>query len=341
MKKSAISTLYSTPKAPASFSGLASFHKNHKNLPLKQIKTELEQDPTYTLHKQIKRKFKRRQVQVSGRGEQWQIDLLDVSKLKHQNSHFTFLLTCIDVFSRFAYVVPLKSKEGKSCAEALKLILANSPSAPKFIYSDAGHEFTNKHCKDVYKTHNIIHILTQSTFKAAIVERFNKTLRQKIWRYMTFKKTKRYVDVLQDLVKSYNDTIHSSIGLAPSKVNEHNEAEIKIRLYGDPDEPVFIKFKFKIGDYVRLIIDKKVYEKGATINWSEEIYIIDQLIPSVPPVYKIRDLKGTLFDWNYYANELQAVKYPYDTFEVLETHGKESTVIQLNSSNREPFKIKT
>jgi hypothetical protein len=186
------------------------------------------------------------------------------------------------------------------------------------------------------KTHDIVHILTQSTLKAAIVERFNKTLRQKVWRYLTFNKTKRFVDALPDLVASYNATIHSSIGMAPKAVNKNNEAELKLKLYGDPDEPVFIKFKFKIGDYVRLVIDKRVYEKGATINWSDEIYIIDQLVPSVPPVYKIRDLKGNLFDWNYYATELQAVKYPYDTFEVVDNQG---TVIQLNSENRAPFKL--
>jgi transposase InsO family protein len=339
MKKNSISKIYSTPSAPASFTGLSTFYKNHKNFKHKLVKNELEKDLTYSLHKQPQRNFKRRIVEVAGIGDQWQVDLLDISKLKHNNSHFTFLLTCIDSFSRYAWAVALKNKEGKTCAEALKQIIGSS-SAPNYIYSDAGHEFTNKLCKAVYKEHGISHILTRSTLKAAIVERFNKTLRQKIWRFMTYNKTKRFVDVLPELVSSYNATIHSSIGMPPKDVNKQNEQDLKIKLYGDPDKPVFIKFKFKIGDYVRLIIDKKVYEKDATIKWSDEIYIVDQLVPSSPPVYKIRDLKGTLYNWNYYAQELQAVRFPYDTFEILKEKGNESTVVQLNSENRKPFVLK-
>lgn len=332
-----ISKLYTSPAEPASFSGASTFGRNHKSLKLTDIKTALAKTDVYTLHKQVHRKFPRRKFQVNGIDDQWQVDLMDIKKQKYQNSHMTFILTCVDVFRRFGWAIPIKNKEAKSCREAFEKIFATS-KPPKYIYSDAGNEFKGE-CRRLFKEHGITALATKSVHKAAIVERFNRTLREKISRFVTWNKqtngSERFIDALPDLVKSYNATIHDAIGVSPDSVNKANEEQIRLKLYGPQDD--LIRFVFKQGDYVRLVIDKKLFEKGATANWSEELYIVCQLCPTVPPTYKVKTLQDEELDWKYYAQELQKVafnEFPIDTFKIVENQGDQILVVKLNSENQ-------
>lgn len=340
--------LYTTPAEPASFTGLSTFYKNHKGL--KRVQKDLLNNEVYSVHRRVVRKFPRRKTIAKGINDQWQIDLLDIKKIKVQNSHMAYILTCIDVFSRYAWAVAIKNKEAKTVRDAFEHIFSTT-NPPRYIYSDWGNEFRGE-CRKLFKEKNIIQIDTKSSKKAAIIERFNRTLRDKISKYQTFKNSKRFVNVLDDLVKSYNATVHSITGLRPDQVNLSNEAALKLKLYGD-DDPVkldstnqieSIRFKFKIGDYARMVIDKTAYEKGSTANWSKEIYIIDELKPTAPPQYVVKTLKGKRLDWSYYAEELQHVSpddFPFDTLEIIDQEGDISTVVKLNSDNPRPVRVKT
>ena len=107
--------------------------------------------------------------------------------------------------------------------------------------------------------------------KASIVERFDRTLKTRMWRYFTKTQSVRYVDVLQAFMRSYNDTYHRSIGMAPSEVTSTNQETVWQRLYGH--ESVGTP-KFRVGNRVRIGKAKRHFEKGYMANWTEELFTI-------------------------------------------------------------------
>lgn len=323
---------YTNYSNPGSFSGITGFIKNNKKL--KNVKKVLLNEEAYTLHRPIRKKFPRSKVVVGEIDEQWQVDLVDVKKLKYQNSHNQYILTCIDVLSKYAWAEPIKNKTAEETKKAFEKILSQGRK-PKYIYLDAGKEFMGV-CKKYLDKNGIKLLATNSIHKASIVERFNRTLKEKMWRVFTFNKNNKYINILQQLVTSYNNSYHRSIKAIPAKVNKSNEKEILTKLYGDQDTR--IKFKFKIGDYVRISIEKKIFEKGYTPNWSKEIYVITALLPYNPPKYLIKALDGENFAYKFYDQELQKVsfkEFPYDTYNILKQDKNKVLIHQLNSENKE------
>ena len=141
--------------------------------------------------------------------------------------------------------------------------------------------------------------------KAAVVERFNRTLKQKMYRYFTAKRTRRYVDVLPDLVHSYNNTHHRSIGMAPMEVTADNEDMVRERLY--PLKPKTLRWKFNVGDKVRISMQRRPFKKGYVGNWSEELFVVGTRLPTSPVTYKLKDLAGDDIKGTFYTDELQFV----------------------------------
>ena len=145
--------------------------------------------------------------------------------------------------------------------------------------------------------------------KASIVERFNITLKTRIWRYFTKKQSVRYVDVLQDFVRSYNNTFHRTIGTAPSKVNATNQEDVWQRLYGH--ESVGIS-KYRVGGCVRISKAKRPFKKGYMTIWIEELFTIVDAHRSEPPVYRLAYLHGERLAGTFYEPELQKVAVSKD-----------------------------
>lgn len=332
---------YTDPANPGSFSGLSGFKKNNKFSNYK----DLSNLSTYSLHKKAIRKFTRRKTIVSGIDEQWQIDLVDTKKFKYHNSHYQYILCCIDVLSKYAWVEPIKDKTAKSCSDAFKKIF-DQGRIPKYIYSDWGNEFKGE-CRALFQKHGITQIDTKSDNKASVVERFNRTIQERIERFYTYSGKKQYIHVLKELVSSYNRTYHTSIKMKPSDVSKQNENMVRETLYGKNDEILendyHVRFSFKIGDYVRLAVDKTIFDKGYAANWSKEIYIICFLNPSNPPNYKIQTIEGQVFEKNYYKEQLQSVPerdFPFDSFEILDKKKDNFLVKKLNTENQETKWVK-
>ena len=327
---------------PGSFSGISGFKKNNPEFKNKNIKQYLEGSNTYTLHKKYIKKFPRTKFYAKEIDHMWQIDLIDLSNLRNKffSQNYGYVLTCIDVFSRYAWVEPLKNKTAYECKKAIERIF-NKGRQPSIIYSDAGSEFEGEFRKYLEKM-KIIQLTNQnvSHIKAAVIERFNKTIKEKLWRVFTYLGKKKYSDVLQKLVYAYNHSIHRSIGIAPVNVTKKNQDEIHNYQFGDIESPDnFIVFKFKIGDYVRVIKDlSDKFEKGYVQKWSNEIFVVDHQNPTNPPTYTINNISDTDFEIRkfYYAEELQKVQpkeFPYDTYEV--EIGDTVTVTKLNDANQE------
>ena len=294
--------VYFDPKRVGSYGGVNALRRVTR-APVKAVKQWLSEQDAYTLHKPVRIRFKRRRVIVGGRNHQWQADLVDLSKLKKDNDGYVFLLTVIDVFSKRAWCVPLKNKSASSLVTALKGLLVNI--APTTLQTDKGLEFLNRSVRRLLKEHGVHHFSTHNEeTKASIVERFNRTLKTRMWRYFTKYQTVRYIDALQDFVQSYNDTYHRSIGMAPSQVNATNQEEVWQRLYGHDGKGVP---KFKVDDRVRISKAKRRFEKGYMANWSEELFTIREVHASDPPVYRLVDDLGEVLDGTFYEPELQKV----------------------------------
>ena len=316
-----LSSVYFDPKRPGSFGGAESLYRDVKDegkikLSRKEIREWLMRHDTYTLHKPARRNFKRNRVIGGGIDEEWQMDLADMQSLKQYNDGYRYLLVCIDVFSKYAWIVPIKSKTGSALVEAFKVILS-SGTKPQKIMTDEGKQFFNKSFKALLSGKDIQLFNTFNETKASVVERVIRTFKEKIWRYFTAKKTMRYVDMLSDLVYSYNHSQHRSIKTKPALVNKSNEDQVFQTLYGsvfDNVQPV--KYKFKIGDQVRISKIKRRFEKGYLPNFSKEIFTVSKLIPRNPPVYKLKDYDGEVLKGTFYDKELQKVVKRDDVYEI-------------------------
>ena len=157
-----------------------------------------------------------------------------------------FLLTCIDVFSKFAWVVPLKNKTGEPLVNSFQAILDLGRS-PEKLQTDKRTEFLSFNFQSLLKE-NIIHFYTtNSEFKAIVVEGFNRTLKTHV-KYFTAKNTCVYIDILQEIVQGYNDSYHWSVGRTPASVSLLNVGQVRRKLHGKSWTKPRRGLKFKVGD---------------------------------------------------------------------------------------------
>ena len=232
--------IYLSPEDPGALGGVEQLYKrarqaNLQGLSKKAVEEYLNGIPAYTLHRVARKKFPRLRIYAQGIDDQWQADLVDMgTQIARANSGMRYLLTCIDVFSKYAWVVPLKVKSAESMKKAFEELFEQATGrVPRRLQTDKGKEFLNgvvqRLLRDEYKVH---HYYSWSDQKAAIVERFNRTLKEHMWRYFTQEQTNRYLEVLPKLLFAYNHRIHRSIGMRPADVSLENEKAIARKLYG-------------------------------------------------------------------------------------------------------------
>ena len=306
--------LYYNPKQnPTAFGGsqnLIDAAASYEGIKPSVTRKWLRNQPAFTLHKPARTNFLRSRVTVNGIDDQWQADLVDVQRIKKYNDDYRYLLTVIDVLSKFAWVIPLKNKTGQTLIDAFDLIFTEEQTTPDRLQTDKGTEFTNKKFKRYLATKHVHHFVTYNDPKAQVAERFNRTLKERLWRYFTHAHSYRYVDVLDDLVESYNKSYHSSIGMAPEQVTVDNAQDVWRFLYGKDllQRVKKLQFKFKVGDRVRISKNKGIFAKGYTPNWTEEIFTVARRNKTmIPPNYRLKEYDGTWLKGNFYEQELQKV----------------------------------
>ena len=302
---------------PGSFSGVNSFYRGLKehNINIKKdlVKKWLQAQDTYTLHKPIIKKFKRVRYMTSGIDYIWQIDLIDIRGMSRMNKGYKYLFTCIDTFSKFAWVKPLKTKKAEESLKVFIEILNESKREPKKVHADQGLEF--QAISQFLKKKNIVFYHINSDTKACIVERFNRTLKTKMFRKLTSQESRyktKYIDFLDQLVDSYNNTYHRSIGTKPRLVTKKNSLKIWSKMYEyDLESESYnesTKIKFKIGDKVRITKKKNIFEKGYTVGWRKEFFIINRIILKEVPLYELKDQKNIILDAKFYESEIQKIE---------------------------------
>ena len=250
------------------------------------------------LHKPIIRKFEKRKVYSTFKDNIWGVDLADMQLLSKYNKEIRFLLCVIDIFSKYAWFVPLKDKKGISIVKAFQSILKQSNRKPNKIWVDKGSEFYNAYFKKWLRDNDIVMYSTHNEGKSVVAERFIRTIKSKIYKYMTSISKNVYIDKLDDIVDKYNNTYHTTIKMKPIDVKDNTYINANKEINNkDP--------KFKVGDHVRISKYKNIFAKGYMPNWSEEVFVIKKVKNTIPWTYVISDLNGEEIIGTFYEKELQ------------------------------------
>ena len=301
---------YHDVRTRASLGGVRRFAKAHK-LPLKKAQRILEQDLAYTLHKPRRRRFPTLPVIVGGLDDRWVVDLVEVQPLAKYNRGVRYLMTMVDALSKYAWVQPLKAKTGVAVVQAFDKILRQG-RRPNRLQTHRGKEFYNRTFQQWVQKHGIHHFSTYGDAKAALVERFNRTLKERLYRYFTAANTFQFLDELPRLMEGYNATRHRAIGMAPQDVTWSNEEAVWNHLYGKWLKQKPTRPKLHVGDRVRLNKVHRPFEKGYLPGWTEEVFVVHRVIPGPIPTYKIHEWDGSPVDGTFNNADLQKVQLADD-----------------------------
>ena len=267
----------------------------------------LQKNSTHSLHKGVRKKFLRRKIITHYPGHITQSDLIDMQKFSSSNSGFNYILVFIDCFSKKIWLEPLKSKSGQETSKALRAIIERIEFPIQSLIFDEGLEYKNKYVLNLLAEFNIHHYHIKTKHKASTAERVNRTIKGLIWKYFTESGKKRWIDILSDLAENYNQTYHSSIKMAPNEVTWENFQKVFKSLY--PKINSVVNCRLKRGDKVRIALNKDIFEKGFTINWSKDLFTITHIFQKNGVCwYRLKDEAGLTYPKSKYFYQLNKVE---------------------------------
>lgn len=307
----------------------------------KKVENFLAKVNAYNLYRPVRQRFNRIPIYAHYVDQQWQADLAEMQSLAPANDGNRYILTVVDTLSKFAFAQPVKTKSASDVADAFKRVLSDAaPRRPTRLHTDKGKEFFNSVFKELMKNNEIQHFASESDTKAAGAERFNRTLKTLLYRYMRHKSSERWVDVLQQMVQSYNRAIHSRLKMAPENAvkargDETKEAQMYHILYGrdagkGPTKRKIAKNALKVGQMVRISSARGPFTKGYWGGWTLEHFYIARVITTNPNqvVYKLEDENREPVEGIFYRHQLQPITE--NTFYI-------EKVIKENKQNRQLF----
>ena len=311
---------YTKAGHPIAFGGIDNIHSYYKGiLDKEKIKDILSSIENYTLHREY-HSSQRNPSYSHFKRYQFQMDLVDIQQLTDYNDGARYLLTCIDTFTRKAFVRILTSKHAKYVLEGFKSILKEA-GKPKIVVMDRGTEFTNKIFVDFCKENGIEIKMPDSSVHAAYIERFNRTLQSLIYKYMTENETNRFVNVkdkegnhvpvLSKLLETYNKRKHRMIGCSPdeAELNEAVHLPIRLKMSKYYDKIKSKQVKFKVGDEVRVAKQKGKFSRGYNETSNQEIFRIYKINTKLKiPMYILETYDGKeIINGAFYDFELTKV----------------------------------
>ena len=310
-------SIYYDPSNPASFSTIEKLYTAAKEflpkLNLDDVTKWLSGELTYTLHKSVRRKFERNPIVVEHIDQQWEADLVDMQEFSSQNNGNNYILTVIDVMSKYAWVRALRNKKMKTIIEAFESIFIHE-RLPRYLRTDQGKEFVNKKFKKFMKEECAIYHFTSKnqTIKCAIVERFNRTLKERMYKYFTANGNRIWIDVLPELVSAYNNSKHRTIKMTPVEASESKNDILFKNIYGCENIEELYKNekenKIKEGDIVRKAYKLGPFDKSFYPNWTDKTYKVNAVAKEpVKAMYKIEDEKNIEDKQRYYPEEIQKI----------------------------------
>jgi len=338
-----LADIYYDPASTGSFGGAERLYHAARakglNVTRSKVKRYLSNQQAYSLHKPVRRHISRNKTFVQRIDQQWQMDLADMQALASDNGGMHYILTCIDVFSKFAWAIPVHDKSGPTLVKALKLLFKlASPRRPERVQTDKGTEFFNKNVSKFFASENVHHFASNSDQKAAIIERFNRTLKSRLWTFFTANNTRTYTSILPEIIESYNSTYHRSIKMAPKAVNQNNSSAVWQNLYGRAGISGRTQPSKQVGDktLVRISKWKSTFDKGYLPNWTREHFIVTKQYRQPRRVYKLEDKSGEPIEGVFYGEEIQPIdSNKYEIEKVIKWRKKRAG--SLNNNSREAF----
>ena len=313
---------YNKPGHPIAFSGINTILNYYRGiLDEKKIREILSSIENYTLHREF-HKDQRNPTYSHFKRYQFQMDLVDIQSLASDNDGASYLLTCIDIFTRKAWVRVLTTKHAKYVLEGFKSILREAVIPPKTVTFDRGSEFQNKMFNDYCNQNNIQVRTPDSSIHAAFVERFNRTLQSLLYKYMTENQTRRFINVydkdgnhipvLSKLMETYNNRKHRMTGFSPNEADKDDESThlaIRLRQSKEQEKIKPRPIKFKVGDKVRISKIKGKFGRGYQPSTQLEIFRIYQIKnKSKIPMYVLESNDGNeILEGAFYDFELTKV----------------------------------
>ena len=308
-----LENIFHDPAHPASYSNVRYLTRAvlDRRIAKKNILPWLESQDSYTLHRPVRYRFPRRMYNVSNVDDVWEADLADLRSIDTYNDGYAYLLVVIDVLSKYAWVEALQDKTSSNVTRAFARILARSNNRmPQQLQTDRGKEFIGEAFQEFLRKKNIeFRIARNPDIKASIAERFNRTLKERMWRYFTHTRDKCYINVLQKFVHAYNHARHSGIRMRPTDENHENARVARKNLIHRYAARKKNPPKYKVGDQVRISTAKAAFAKGYESGWSSELFKIHRISVSREPfVYILQDLENDDIDGIFYEEELTRVR---------------------------------
>ena len=184
----------------------------------------LNNEPT-NFTNQLTRNFSKRSAISNGIDEIWAVDMVDMQKFSEWNKGVKYLVMVIDLFSKYGWIKPLRDKRSETVSKAFDEMFETSKRKPKILWSDKGSEFISKHFKEFLKKKDIKLYHTENEEKSNVVERWNKTIKNKMWKMFSANNNTVYWDKIDKLVDDYNKTRHSSIKMKPVDASKKENEE--------------------------------------------------------------------------------------------------------------------
>ena len=319
MIQNLLERLYSNVElSNSSFTGINNLYtearKVNPDITIKDVKNFLKTKKSYTLHRLTRKRFTRRSVTVAKPKVIIGSDLADMRNLSRQNGGVKYLLVIIDMFSRFACVEGLKKKTGQAVAEKLETIFErNDFNGVVRMNTDEGKEYYNTTVKEYLKNSNIeLYSVSSREIKVSIAERFIRTLKSRLYKYMTHNNTLEYISVLPKIVENYNDTRHRTLGTTPRKVHFTTDRNMIKHYFNrihkiDLSRKKVVSNDLTVGDAVRIADEtrNKFFARGYKIQNTLEIFRIREVNSNFDPkVYHLEDLEGEPIIGSFYREEL-------------------------------------
>ena len=292
------------------------------------------EDLSNELNKPVINKFERKKVIVNHIDQIHSCDLVDMVKYSKVNGGYKYIFSNIDIFSKYGWTFPIKSKKISDIKPCFEKIFKQRK--PKYIWSDQESAFFSKEMLKFFENNNVKIYHTYSNLKAVVIERFNRSLRELMMKEFVKNNNTVWYNILPKLIKNYNNRYHRTIKMKPIDVNKSNEKHIKNTVYNY--DITNKKPKFKINDLVRISLKRReLFDKPTgNIKWSEELFKIFKINKSNVISYQIKDMNDEIIKGIFYEKELQLTKNASDEYiieKILKTKGNQIYVKWRGYSN--------
>lgn len=323
-----LSKIYYDPKNAGSFGGVQRLYREASKehaVTEEEVREYLRKQNSYTLHKDRRFRFKRNRIIALYKDYNWEADLIDMIAYEKENDGNKHILVCIDDFTKYVWLRAMPDKTPTSVKTAFVDIFKTDKRVPHRLRTDRGKEFENKVMDKFYHEHDVLFFTTTNqTIKCAIVERVNRTLKSRFFRYFTSKGNHRYLDVLQDFAFNYNNSYHRSIKMRPQQACDADTQTVFRNLYeGKSLKELMAKDEKPIaekGAIVRIAYDKDKFDKSYFSTFTDQTAVVDRVINKPKPMYSLLDFRKKEIPRHFYKNELQPIPEPsYRVEKVLRT----------------------